>query len=72
MNTCLFWPGEPPYMNEDPVRAIYHITTNGKPEIKKRDTLSPEFKHFLDQCLEVEERRRPSATQLLKVSHWWL
>ncbi|KAG0715280.1 Serine/threonine-protein kinase PAK 3 [Chionoecetes opilio] len=58
--------GEPPYMNEDPVRALYHITSNGKPEIKKRDNLSPDFKDFLDQCLEVDQTRRPSASTLLK------
>ncbi|MPC86404.1 Serine/threonine-protein kinase max-2 [Portunus trituberculatus] len=54
-------------MNEDPVRAIYHISTNGKPEIKKRDLLSPDFENFLDQCLQVDESKRPSASQLLKV-----
>lgn len=58
--------GEPPYMNEDPLRAIYNITCNGKPEIKKRNELSPDFRNFLDQCLEVDQTRRPSSSQLLK------
>ncbi|XP_071518541.1 serine/threonine-protein kinase PAK 2-like [Panulirus ornatus] len=58
--------GEPPYMNEDPVRALYLITANGKPEIKQRDKLSPHFTDFLDKCLEVDVAKRPSATQLLQ------
>ncbi|XP_045616138.1 serine/threonine-protein kinase PAK 2 [Procambarus clarkii] len=58
--------GEPPYMKEDPVRALYLITANGKPEIKQRDTLSPPFKDFLDKCLEVDVPKRPSAKKLLQ------
>nr|XP_053634853.1 serine/threonine-protein kinase PAK 1-like [Cherax quadricarinatus] len=61
--------GEPPYMKEDPVRALYLITTNGKPEIKQRERLSLFFKDFLDKCLEVDVVKRPSATQLLKVGY---
>lgn len=57
---------QPPYLNEHPVRALYLINTNGRPEIKNRDKLSRPLQEFLDCCLEVDPSRRPTASELLK------
>ncbi|CAG5129880.1 unnamed protein product [Candidula unifasciata] len=57
--------GEPPYLDESPIKAIYRITTKGKPDIKDEHKLSPELRDFLDRCLEVDVTHRASASQLL-------
>lgn len=58
--------GEPPYLNENPLRALYLIATNGTPELQNPENLSDTFKDFLCNCLEMSVEKRGSATELLK------
>ncbi|KAG8185757.1 hypothetical protein JTE90_000740 [Oedothorax gibbosus] len=58
--------GQPPYLNETPLKALYLIATTGKPKIKDREKLSAELRSFLDKCLEVDVEKRASAQELLE------
>ncbi|EKV19664.1 Protein kinase (Chm1), putative [Penicillium digitatum Pd1] len=56
---------EPPYLNEEPLKALYLIATNGTPRLKKPEKLSKELKSFLSVCLCVNVQSRASADELL-------
>lgn len=58
--------GEPPYLTESPLRALYLIATNGTPKIKDEHNLSPVFREFLHLALRVDPEKRASAHDLLK------
>ncbi|XP_041436850.1 uncharacterized protein LOC398782 isoform X2 [Xenopus laevis] len=58
--------GEPPYLNENPLRALYLIATNGTPELQQPEEQSTTFKDFLSRCLEVDVEKRGSARDLLQ------
>lgn len=60
--------GEPPYLNENPLRALYLIATNGTPKVKDWDKLSGVFRDYLQNCLTVDAEKRPTAEHLLRVS----
>lgn len=58
--------GEPPLLNEPPLRALLLITTNKSPTLNnKRVKWSQEFNHFIGQCMQITPDKRASAEQLL-------
>jgi serine/threonine protein kinase len=59
--------GEPPYLNQNPLKALYLIATNGTPAIANPEALSSTFRDYLARTLEVDAERRPDATQALQV-----
>jgi p21-activated kinase 1 len=59
--------GEPPYLNQNPLKALYLIATNGTPTIANPEALSATFRDYLAKTLEVDAERRLDATQTLQV-----
>jgi serine/threonine protein kinase len=60
--------GEPPYLNQNPLKALYLIATNGTPTIANPEALSAVFSDYLAKTLEVDAEKRPTASDLLLVS----
>ena len=58
--------GEPPYLNEEPLKALYLIASNGTPTLKHPETLSNDIMDFLTVCLCVEVKFRASTDSLLE------
>ncbi|KAK7686261.1 hypothetical protein QCA50_010481 [Cerrena zonata] len=58
--------GEPPYLNQNPLKALYLIATNGTPTIANPESLSSTFRDYLAKTLEVDVEKRPTATELLR------
>ncbi|KAL3956796.1 hypothetical protein ACCO45_009642 [Purpureocillium lilacinum] len=56
---------QPPYMDEEPLRALYLIVTNGTPPLRDRRELSPSLRDFLAVCLRVDVEQRATADELL-------
>lgn len=57
--------GEPPLLNEAPLRALLLITLNGAPELKNKSLWTKEFHHFLARSCDVSVEKRADADQLL-------
>ncbi|KAM4877914.1 serine/threonine-protein kinase PAK 1-like [Thomomys bottae] len=58
--------GEPPYFNENPLRALCLIATSGTPELQNPEKVSAIFRDFLNRCLEMDVEKRGSAKELLQ------
>ena len=58
--------GEPPYLHEAPLRALFLIASHGRPEITSWDSMTPDLQDFLDRCLQVDVEQRASAEDLLQ------
>lgn len=58
--------GEPPYLREPPIRALYLIAANGRPNISRLDSCSHLLKSFIDACLQVDVDMRATPAELLE------
>ncbi|PVU97078.1 hypothetical protein BB561_000767 [Smittium simulii] len=56
---------EPPYLDEEPLKALYLIATNGTPTLKDPDSLSLELKSYLAECLCVDVDSRANIDELI-------
>ena len=61
--------GEPPYLSESPLRALYLIATHGTPKLKEPQNLSPQCLDFIGFALRTDPEKRASAHDLLRVSN---
>jgi len=57
---------EPPYLAEQPLRALLLITTNGTPKLKTPTKWSADFQDFITSCCCVSTLERSTAEDLLK------
>lgn len=57
--------GEPPYLNEEPLKALYLIASNGTPTLKDPSNLSNDIMEFLTVCLCVDVKFRATTDSLL-------
>jgi len=58
--------GEPPYIKHPQGKALYLISTQGAPPLKKPKGWSNDFKVFISKCVEKEASKRSSCADLLR------
>jgi len=58
--------GEPPYMGEPMLKALYMIAKDGRPPFKNASAMSPELKDFIEKCTIMDPGQRPTAAQMLQ------
>lgn len=57
--------GNPPYMDCNPMKAIFYIATKPAPTLANKSKWSPQFVSFVEACLTKIPGNRPTATELL-------
>ncbi len=57
---------EPPFLREQPLRALYLIATKGAPKFKEPARWTPGMNAFLQAACEVDPVNRASADDLLQ------
>ena len=57
--------GEPPLIDEQPLRALLLITIQPSPKFTKPSQWTPAFNHFLKRCVMIRPEDRASCEQLL-------
>ncbi|VEL42165.1 unnamed protein product [Protopolystoma xenopodis] len=57
--------GKPPLGDIHPMRALFMIPSQPPPGLRKPNTWSADFRHFISVCLAKAPEARPSALQLL-------
>eukprot|EP01114_Cavostelium_apophysatum_P012705 TRINITY_DN2903_c0_g1_i1.p1 TRINITY_DN2903_c0_g1~~TRINITY_DN2903_c0_g1_i1.p1 ORF type:complete len:530 (+),score=123.23 TRINITY_DN2903_c0_g1_i1:167-1756(+) len=58
--------GEPPYIKYPQGKALYMISTQGAPPLKKPKSWSADFKQFVALCLERDPTKRVTTASLLE------
>ncbi|KAI9223978.1 kinase-like domain-containing protein [Blastocladiella britannica] len=56
--------GEPPYLDEEPLKALFLIATNDTPRPLRQAGVVPELQDFLDKCLALDVDSRATAGTL--------
>ena len=57
--------GDPPYLNDSILKALYQIAKQGRPAFKNPDSMSAEFKDFIERCTLMDKGKRQTAEELL-------
>ena len=57
--------GEPPYLNENPMKALYFIATKPAPTLPNNGKWSRKFMEFVNACLVKDPETRPTSEILL-------
>eukprot|EP01103_Thecamoeba_quadrilineata_P015971 TRINITY_DN51_c3_g7_i1.p1 TRINITY_DN51_c3_g7~~TRINITY_DN51_c3_g7_i1.p1 ORF type:complete len:692 (+),score=180.27 TRINITY_DN51_c3_g7_i1:71-2146(+) len=60
--------GQPPYVNESNIRALFMIASQGMPPFTAPENLSPECIEFIKLCTVMDHEQRQTSTELLKHS----